>query len=105
MGLLQEPVERKLSALVGAEVTFENLSVSILSASVDARGVTVAGDDPAAPVLTIKRVRAELALAKALRKEFVVKSLTIEGPVLSVVRRADGRTNLPRRLTIGRAHV
>jgi hypothetical protein len=101
MGLLKQPVERKLSALVGAQVTFENLSVSLLSASVDARGVTVAGCDAGTPVLTIKRVRAELTLAKALKKELVIKSLTIEGPVLSVVRRGDGGTNLPRRLTLG----
>src|SRR5688572_16767914 len=101
MGLLKQPVERKLSALVGAQVTFEDLSVSVLSASVDGRGVTVAGDDAGTAVLTIERVRAELALAKALKKEFVIKSRTIEGPVLSVVRRADERTNLPRRLTLG----
>src|SRR5688572_2773146 len=103
MGLLQHPVQRKLSALIGAEVTFEKLNVSLLGGSLDAYGVTVAGDDPSLPVLTIKRVRAELSLAKALKKEIVIKSLTIEWPILSIVRRADGRTNLPQRIKVADA--
>jgi hypothetical protein len=96
MGLLQQPVQAKLSKLIGAEVRFEHLSVSLLGGSIEARGVTIAGDNPAEPVLTIRRVRAEISIPRALKKEIVVKSLTIEAPVLSVVRRADGGTNLPK---------
>jgi hypothetical protein len=96
MGILQQPVQAKLSKLLGAEVRFENLNVSLLGGSIEARGVTVAGDDPSEPVLTVRRVRAEISVPRALKKEFVIKSLTIEAPVLSVVRHADGRTNLPK---------
>lgn len=97
MGLLRQPVERKLSAMLGAEVTFEKLNFSLLGGSVEAQGVTVAGDDPAVPFLTIHRVRAEISLGAAMKKQFVVKSLTIEKPVVTAVRGADGRLNLPRR--------
>lgn len=96
MSLLQQPVQAKLSKLIGAEVRFGNFSVSLLGGSIEARGVTVAGDDPSQPVLTIRRVRVEISIPRALKKEIVVKSLTIEGPVLSIVKRAGGRTNLPR---------
>lgn len=96
MNLLQNPIQRKLSALLGAEVAFEKLSISLLGGTIDAHGMTVAGDDPDLPVLTVARVRAEVAVGKALHGEIVVKSLTIDRPVMSVVCRADGRTNLPR---------
>jgi hypothetical protein len=96
MGLLQQPVQAKLSKLIGAEVRFDNLSVSLLGGSIEARGVTVAGDDPAQPVLTVRRLRAEISVPRALKREIVIKSLTIEAPVVSIVRRADGRTNLPK---------
>jgi hypothetical protein len=98
MGLLQHPAERRLSAMIGADVTFEKLNVSLLGGSVEAQGVRVAGDDPATPVVTIRRVRAEISLGAAMKKQFVVKSLTIEKPVVTIVRGADGQLNLPKRL-------
>ena len=97
LGLLQGPIERKLSAMLGAAVTFDKLDVSLLGGSVEATGVTVAGHDPAVPLLTIRKVRAEVSLGAALKKEFVVKSLTIEKPIVTVVRGLDGTLNLPRR--------
>ena len=59
--------------------------------------MTVAGDDPGRPVLTIRRVRAEISVARALKKEIVIKSLSIEGPVLSIVKRATGGRTCPSR--------
>ena len=77
-------------------MSFEKLSLSLVGGSLDAHGMTVAGDDRASPVLTVARIRAEVAVTKVLKGEVVIKSLTVQRPVLSVVRRADGRTNLPR---------
>src|SRR4051812_23789454 len=96
MSLLQNPIQNKLSALLGTQVTFEKLNVSLLGGVLDVHGVTVAGEDADPPVLTVGRVRAEIALTKALAGEIVIKSLTIEGPVVTIVRRRDGGTNLPR---------
>ena len=98
MALLQQPIQRKLSALLGADVTFEKLNLSILSGTIEAVGVTVAGEDRATPVLTIARVKAEVAVARALKGEIVVRSLTIQRPAINVVRRRDGTTNLPKRI-------
>lgn len=97
MGLLHHPVEKRLSAALGAPVTFDKLDVSLLGGSVDATGVTIGGDDPAVPFLTIRRVRAEIALGAAFRKEFVIKSLTLEKPIVTIVRGSDGQLNLPQR--------
>src|SRR5207247_4520519 len=43
------------------------------------------------------RVRAEVAVTRALKGEIVIKSLTIERPVVTFVRFAHGGTNFPRR--------
>jgi uncharacterized protein involved in outer membrane biogenesis len=99
MALLQNPIQRKLSTLLGADVSFERLNLSLLGGSIDARGVRVStgGDDAEGPILTIARVRAELSMSRALRGEIVVRSIAVERPVLTLVRRPDGTTNLPRR--------
>lgn len=96
MKLLHKPIQRKLSAVLGAQVTFDKLNISLLGGFFDAHGVLVAGDDANSPVLTIKRVRAEISLASVLKGEISVRSVIIERPVFSLVRRADGKTNLPR---------
>ena len=96
MALLQQPIQRKLSALIGAEVTFDKFSISLLKGVIEAAGVTVAGEDAATPLLTIARVRAEIAVKRALKGEIIVRSLTVERPVVRIVRRSDGTTNLPR---------
>ena len=98
MALLQQPIQRKLSSLLGANVTFEKLNLSLLGGSIEANGVTVAADDPNTPVLTIGRVVAKVAVTRALKGEIVVTSLTIERPVIRLVRRADGSTNLPKKI-------
>ena len=97
MGLLQHSIQNRLSALLGARVTFDKLNFSLLGGSVDAHGVTVVTDDANTPLLTVRRVRAEISLRAAFKKEFVVKSLTIEKPVVTLVRGADGQLNLPNR--------
>lgn len=96
MGLVRGQIEKRLSAMLGLNVSFDKFNFSLLGGSVEAQGVTITGPDPSAPpLLTIRRVRAEISLGAALKKEFVIKSLTIEKPVVTMTRGADGRINLP----------
>ena len=46
------------------------------------------------PLLTVDRVAAKVAVARALKQEIVLKSLAIENPMLSIVYRSDGSLNL-----------
>ena len=85
MRFIRRPLQRKLSQLLGAEVTFERLDVSLVGGSVDAQGLVVAGSAPGAPpLLTVRRLRAAISVSKALGKEIVVKSLTLERPELNL---------------------
>lgn len=97
MALLQQPIQRKLSALLGAEVTFDKLNLSLLGGTIEAAGMTVTtADKTLPPILTIGRIKAHVSVGRAFRGEIVVKSLAIERPVVHFVRR-NGRTNLPVR--------
>jgi uncharacterized protein involved in outer membrane biogenesis len=97
MKFLQQPIEKKLSALIGAKVTFERLNISPLSGRLEAENMIVAGDAPDQPLLTIRRIDAQIAVTRALAGEIVVKSLVVEGPEIFLARRSDGSLNIPPR--------
>src|SRR4051794_29071766 len=95
MAIVQGVIERKLSSLLGAKVTFDKFSVSPLSGTIEASGMRVVGDDEQQPpLLTIVLVRAQISIKQALKGEIIVKSITIEKPVLHLI---DGK--LPHRPT------
>jgi uncharacterized protein involved in outer membrane biogenesis len=96
MKFLQDTIEKKLSQLLGRRVSFEQLNISPLSGQIDAEGMTVAGDEPNQPLLSVLRISAKIAMAKALAGQIVVKSLVIDGPTLNLIRRRDGSINIPR---------
>ncbi len=77
--ILQQTIQRKLSELLGAEVSFEKLKPSLLGGSIEAVGVRV-GD-----LLTVGRTVAKVAIGRAFKGEIVVTSLTIERPVVKLV--------------------
>ena len=83
--------------MLGADVTFEKLNFSLLSGTVEAQGVTVStGRTDPQPLLTVRRLKAEVAIGAAFKKELVVNALTIEKPIVHLFRDADGQLNLPK---------
>jgi hypothetical protein len=97
MRLPKEMAERKLSAALDARVTIDALNVSLLAGSLDVIGVTVTAHGTIEPLLLVRRIKADVAMSAMLRKEVVIKSVVVEGPTVSLVRRADGALNLPKR--------
>ena len=97
MRLPKEFVERKLSATLGARVTIDGLNVSLLGGSLDVTGVTVTAHGAIEPVLIVRRIKADVAMAAMLRMEVVIKSVVIEGATVSLVRSEGGAFNLPKR--------
>lgn len=95
MNFLRQPIERKLSNLLGMAVSIGQLDVAIFKGSATARNVVI-GDDPTEPLLRVEAIRFDIAIGRALQKEIQVRSLTIEKPMLTLVRRPDGTWNLPR---------
>jgi len=97
MKFLQQPIEKKLSALLGAKVTFARLSISPLSGKLEAEGMRVEGESGDRPLLSVGRIEAKMVVAKALMGQIVVKSLVVERPEVFLVRREDGTLNIPPR--------
>lgn len=96
MKFLQQPIEKKLSNLLGAKVTFDRLKISPLAGRLEAEGMTVAGEQPNRPLATIRRIDARIAVAKALSGQIVVKSLVVEGPEVLLVRGENGSLRIPK---------
>jgi len=80
MKFLQQPIEKKLSSLLGAKVTFQRLKISPLAGKLEAEGMIVAGDSPNQPLLTVARIEAQIAVTRALAGQLVIKSLIVEKP-------------------------
>jgi hypothetical protein len=87
-------IEQKLSSLLGAKVTFEKFSLSLLSGTIEAAGVRVLVPNQTDPLLTVVLLRAQVSIKQAFKGEIIVKSITVEKPV---VRLESGR--LPHRPT------
>lgn len=95
INFFRQPIEKKLSALLGVGVTIDDLDVSLLRRSATARGVRILGDDSAEPLLAMRSIQFELSVGRMMQKQFDVKSLTLDQPVVHIVRREDGSWNLP----------
>lgn len=106
MGLVGNIIESKVSdaleAALGVRISFERLDVS-LGGTVDAHNVVLVANTPDAnadlpPVLTIARLRADIAVTRVLKGEIVVKSIAIERPRIVAILGPPDRTNLPPKL-------
>ena len=91
MEFIRRFIEEKISRATGQEVRFGKLSFSPLSGGVEVRDLSVA------TFLTVRKIEARIAVARAMKQEIVLRSLAIEGPVVTIARGADGKTNLPTR--------
>jgi len=81
---LEELLEKKLSDSLGAKVSFDRVKLSPLSGKVEVLNLAARGRDGANPFLTIARIEAKVAMAKALKQEISIQSLRIERPYVRV---------------------
>jgi hypothetical protein len=95
--MLEDKVSTALETALGLRVSFDRLDIS-LSGSVDATNVRVTGRDDAPPLLTVARVKAQLAVTRLLSGEISVKSIVVERPDIRVVLGESEKANLPAKL-------
>ncbi len=93
MSVFLPMVRRRLSAMLGAAVEIADLNVSPLRGEALARGVRVG--DSHKPLLTIDAIRFKISIREAIRKRFVVESLTLDRPVIDLSQSSEGLWNLP----------
>lgn len=96
INFFRQPIEKKLSALLGTAVSIDDLDVSLLKGSAIARGVRVGGDDASQPLLTLRSIQFALSISRALQKQFEVKNLTLDQPSMRLVWQRNRQWNLPK---------
>jgi AsmA protein len=99
---LKPLIENQLTALLGRQVKLGNVSLSILSGTVDARNLAVA-DDPqfsSQPFITATVVHIGVQMRPLiLQQEIIIESLEMEAPQINLVHAANGAWNFS---TLGR---
>jgi hypothetical protein len=91
MEFIRRFIEEKISRATGQAVRFGKVSFSPMSGGVEVRDLSVG------TFLTVRKIEAKIAVARALKQEIVLRSLAIEEPVVTIVRGVDGKSNLPAR--------
>jgi hypothetical protein len=94
MSFIRQLIEKKISSMTGAAVTFGEFKFSPMSGTIEVLNAKVAAERFVPPFLSIERIEAHVAVAKALRGEIVVRDLVIDRPVFIYNIHADGKTNL-----------
>lgn len=89
-------IQAEASSALGRQVTIGNLSLSILSGSVEAANIAI-GDDPAfskSPFITAKSLKVGVELIPLIfSKQFKVTEITLEQPRITLLRAANGTWN------------
>ena len=77
---LEELLEKKLSEVLGADVTFDRVKLSPLSGKVEVLNLKATLPFSTTPFLSVPRIEAKIAMARALKQEISVQSLRVERP-------------------------
>lgn len=89
-------IESEAGTALGRQVTVGNMSLSILSGSVDAENIAI-GDDPAfskSPFVTAKSLKVGIELLPLIfSKQLNVTNITLVAPQISLLKTASGKWN------------
>src|SRR5437870_4465024 len=97
MSFIRQLIERKISTVTGATVTMDEFKFSPISGTIEAVHLKMAAERFVPPFLSVERMQAKVAVARALRGEIVLHSLSVERPVFIYAIHSDGKTNLARK--------
>src|SRR5438477_5480189 len=101
MSFIRQLIEKKISSVTGATVMFGEFKFSPMSGTIEAFNVKMAAERFVPPFLGIDRIEMQVAVAKALRGEIIIKSLVIDRPLMIFQIHSDGKTNLMRKKPTG----
>jgi translocation and assembly module TamB len=95
-GYLLAQIEKQASEATGAQVRIQNFALHLSRLTADAYGITVGGNQPAArPLVQTDQLRIRLKIVSLLRKKVDLSEIVLLHPVVNLLVRKDGSTNLP----------
>lgn len=84
-------IEQKISEAVGADVSVGDLSVSVIpKPRLSLRKLSIKGTDKESPGLSVGALHAKAALLPLLSKKLELSAITVESPVVALVKGRDG---------------
>ncbi len=96
--LIKREVRRLVAQQTGFGLSLKKINVGLLSTSLDIQGLrlTNPSDFPEPAAFDIRQVKADYAFGSLFRNEIRLSEVVVDVPLVVVVRKADGETNLQR---------
>jgi len=96
-GYVLAKIQQQASEATGAEVHIQNFSLHLSRLGAEAYGITIRGIEPksAMPLVAADQFMIRLKIVSLLRRKVDLNEIVLRHPVLNIIVREDGSTNLP----------
>ena len=90
-------IQQQASEATGAQVQIQNFSLHLAGPGAEAYGITIRGSEPksAMPLVEADQLMIRLKIVSLLRKKVDLNEIVLRHPVVNLMIRKDGSTNLP----------
>jgi translocation and assembly module TamB len=90
-------IQQQASAATGAQVRIENFALHLSTLGAEAYGITIRGSEPVSqmPLAHAEQLKIRLKIVSLLHKKVDLSEIVLRHPVLNILVRKDGTTNLP----------
>ena len=90
-------IQQQASEATGAQVQIQDFSLHLVRLGVEAYGITIRGSEPtsAMPLAQADQLMIRLKIVSLLRKKVDLNEIVLRHPVVNLIMRKDGSTNLP----------
>jgi uncharacterized protein involved in outer membrane biogenesis len=92
---IRAAIDRELSQRLGQTVSIERVSVGFYpDIEFVAKGITMADPSSDHVLLSVEKIRIDIALRDLLNRRFVPEEISVDSPTVNLVRNAEGKWNL-----------
>ena len=90
-------IQQEASEATGAQVRIQNFAFHLSTLAADAYGITIHGGEPTSgmPLVQADQLRIRLKIVSLLRRKVDLNEIVLRHPVVNLLVRKDGSTNLP----------
>ena len=90
-------LQQQASEATGGQVRIQNFALHLSSLTADAYGITIRGSEPRSrpPLVQADQLRVRLKIVSLLRKKIDLNEIILRHPVVNLLVKKDGTTNLP----------
>ena len=90
-------LQQQASEATGGQVRIQNFALRLSSLTADAYGITIRGSEPKSrpPLVQADQLMVRLKIVSLLRKKVDLNEIILRHPVVNLLVKKDGTTNLP----------